>query len=159
MPHAKAKDTSDVRIVATNRKARHLYHIGETWEAGIALRGAEVKSLRSGAASLADSYAEPVQGEVWLMNCHIPPYEQANRFNSDSKRRRRLLLHRKEIRKITGAVSQKGYTLVPLRLYFQGQHVKVEIALSRGKKEYDKREDIKDRETRRELDRYVKMRR
>ena len=150
---------SGVRMVAQNRKARHLYHIDQTWEAGIVLRGTEVKSLRAGQGSLNDSYADAEAGEIYLNNFHIPPYEQGNRFNVDSKRRRKLLLHKKEIKKIVGAVTQKGYTLVPLRVYFRGQHAKAEIALARGKKEYDKRSDIKERESRREMDRAMKTRR
>ena len=150
------KDPSNIRIVVNNRKARHLYSIEDTWEAGIALRGTEVKSLRAGAGSLADAYAEPLAGEIYLLNFHIPPYEHGNRFNVESKRRRKLLLHAREIRKMLGAVSQKGYTLVPLRVYFRGQYVKIEIGLGKGKKEYDKRQDIKQRETQREIERYSK---
>lgn len=153
----KNEEKSDIRVVITNRKARHLYHIDDTWEAGIALRGTEVKSLRAGAGSLTDSYAEALEGEMWLLNLHIPPYEQGNRYNVEAKRRRKLLLHKSEIRKLLGAVSQKGYTLVPLKVYFRGQNVKVELGLGRGKKEYDKREDIKERETKRELDRAMKI--
>jgi SsrA-binding protein len=159
MAGKKDHETSDVRVVAQNRKARHLYHIEQSWEAGIVLRGTEVKSLRMGAGSVVDSYAEVEAGEVWLNNLHIPPYEAGNRYNVDSKRRRKLLLNKKEIRKITGLSSQKGYTLVPLRVFFRGQYVKVDIGLGRGKKEYDKREDIRERETRREMERAYKGRR
>ncbi|MBN1867233.1 SsrA-binding protein SmpB [Candidatus Sumerlaeota bacterium] len=150
---AKKDESPGVRMVAQNRKARHRYHIEQTWEAGIALRGTEVKSLRAGQASLSESYAEIHAGEVYINNFHIPPYEQGNRFNVDATRQRKLLLHKREIKKLVGAVTQKGYTLVPLRVYFRGQRAKVEIALARGKKEYDKRQDIKERESRREMDR------
>lgn len=148
----------DVRIVVTNRKARHLYHIEKTWEAGIVLCGTEVKSLRQGGGSAVDSYAEVVDGEIWLTNFHIPPYEQGNRANVESKRRRKLLLTKKEIRKIAGASSEKGHTIVPLRVYFRGQYVKVEIALARGKKDYDKRQDVRDRDQRRDMDRELRQR-
>lgn len=154
--HRGTQTDADVRVVATNRKARHEYHIEDTWEAGIVLRGTEVKSLRHGGASVADSYAEPEGGEIWLNNLHIQPYEQGNRYNVEEKRRRKLLLRKKEIRKIVGLATQKGYTLIPLRLYFRGQHVKVELGLARGKKAYDKRQDIRERDTRREMDRAMK---
>lgn len=154
---AQPNDNPDpIKVVATNRKARHLYHIDQTWEAGIALRGTEVKSLRAGGGSLSDCYAEAFESEVWVQNFHIMPYEQGNRYNVDAKRKRKLLLHKREIRKIVGLVSQKGYALIPLRVYFKGQHVKVEIGLGKGKKEYDKRQDIKERESKRELDRAIK---
>jgi len=154
----KTGPAGNVRVIATNRKARHEYHIDDTWEAGIVLRGTEVKSLRCGGGSVVDSYAEPEGGEIWLNNFHINPYEQGNRYNVDEKRRRKLLLNKKQIRKIVGLCTQKGYTLIPLRLYFLGQHVKVELALARGKKAYDKRQDIRERDTRRELDRDYKLR-
>ncbi|HUT23175.1 MAG TPA: SsrA-binding protein SmpB [Sumerlaeia bacterium] len=155
----KRPDSPEVRIVATNRKARHLYHIEQTWEAGIALCGTEVKSLRQGGGSMSDSYASPEAGEIWLFNFHIQPYEQGNRHNAESKRTRKLLLNKREIKRLIGAVTQKGYTLVPLRVYFRGQYVKVEIGLARGKKDFDKRRDIREREMRRDMERDAKARR
>ncbi|NQU44649.1 SsrA-binding protein SmpB [bacterium] len=154
---AKTEEQAEVRNIASNRKARYEYFVDDSWEAGMVLRGTEVKSLRHGGGSLVDSYAEVVEGEIWLNNLHIQPYEQGNRFNVETKRRRKLLLRKPEIKKITGLATQKGYTLVPLRLYFRGQHVKVEIGLCRGKKLYDKREDIRERDSRRELDRVFKI--
>lgn len=154
-----SKESKDgVRVLMTNRKARHLYHIDQTWEAGIELRGTEVKSLRQGGGSVIDSFGEVVGSEVWLNNLHIPPYDHGNRFNVETKRKRRLLLHANEIRRIAGKVSEKGHTLVPLRVYLRGQRVKVELALVRGKKEYDKREDIRERDSRREMAREWKGR-
>lgn len=146
----------DVRVIVTNRKARYLYHIERTWEAGIVLRGTEVKSLRHGGGSAVDSYAEVIGNEVWLNNFHIPPYEQGNRANVETKRRRKLLLNKNEIKKLAGSTSEKGHTIVPLRVYFRGQYVKVEIALVRGKKDYDKREDVRERDHKRDMDRALK---
>lgn len=142
-----------MRTIVQNRKARHLYHIDETWEAGIVLVGTEVKSLRAGRGSLVDSYAEIRDDEVWLNNFHIAPYEKGNRFNVEEKRSRKLLMKRSEIRRLTGKATQPGYTLIPLKVYFKGQRVKVQIALCRGKKDYDKRRDIKDRDMKRDMDR------
>jgi len=139
------------RAIATNRRARHDYHILEQHEAGLILNGTEVKSLRKGRCSLADSYASFKDGELYLHKMHIPPYEQGNRFNVDSKRSRKLLLHASELRRLIGAVTQKGLTLVPLRVYFSGQYAKVLIALCRGKHSYDKREAIRRRDEDREL--------
>jgi SsrA-binding protein len=141
------------KFIAQNRKARHEYSIEDTIEAGIALIGTEVKSLRLGRASLADSYAEIVGGEVMLQNVHIDVYEPASQFNHDPLRPRRLLLHKREIRKLAGKVAERGYTLVPLSLYFKDGKVKVDLALARGRKTYDKREAIREREVRRESDR------
>jgi len=153
---ASRKDT--IKIITENRKARHDYHIEETYEAGIELTGTEVKSLRAGRANLRDSYAEVRQGEVYLVNAHISPYEQGNRFNHDPKRPRKLLLHRAEINRLAGRVQQKGLTLVPLRLYFKGSWAKVELALARGKKLYDRREDIAARDAEREMRRAARER-
>ncbi len=139
------------RVLSANRKARHDYHIEETYEVGIALLGSEVKSIRQGKAYLRDSYAAFEGGELFLHNCHISPYEQASRFNPDPLRPRKLLMHRTEILRLVGKVEQKGLTLVPLSLYLKGPHVKVSLALARGKKEYDRREDIKQREADREV--------
>jgi len=141
--------------VATNREARHNYHILETFEAGIVLQGAEVKSLRDKKANLKDSFARVEDSELFLYNMHISPYPQAGRFAPDPKRRRKLLMHKPEIKKLLGELTQKGLTLVPLKMYFKRGMAKVEIALAKGKKLYDRREDIKrhdaDRELRRQL--------
>lgn len=147
------------RLVATNRKARHDYHIHETFEAGIVLAGTEVKSLRTAAANIRDSFARIKDGEVWLYNMHISPYEFGNRWNHEPTRPRKLLLHRKQIRRLIGQVQQERFTLVPLRVYFNNRGVaKVEIALAKGKKKWDKRRDIADRTAQREAERAVKDR-
>jgi SsrA-binding protein len=145
------------KVVATNRKAFHDYSIEEKLEAGIVLRGTEVKSLREGKVNLRDSYASVDNGEAILHNCHISPYSHGNIMNHDPLRPRKLLLHRKEINKLLGKTQQKGLTLVPLRIYFskRGQ-AKVEIALAKGKKQYDRREAIKSREAGREVERAMK---
>jgi len=140
-----------LKILCQNRKARHDYHIEERYEAGIALLGSEVKSIRQGRANLRDSYAGFDRGELFLYNCHISPYAQAGRFNPDPLRSRKVLLRREELRRLVGKVEEKGLTLVPLSLYLKGRHVKVEIALARGKKEYDRREEMKRREAEREV--------
>ncbi|MGI6091851.1 MAG: SsrA-binding protein SmpB [Negativicutes bacterium] len=142
-----------IKIVAENRKARHDYHIHETYEAGIALTGTEVKSLRAGKANLKDSYARIDNSELMLHNMHISPYDQGNRFNHEPLRTRKLLMHRYEINKLVGKTQEKGYTLVPLKLYFTRGRAKVEIALATGKKNYDKRQDIAERDAKREIDR------
>lgn len=134
-----------------NRKARYDYHIEVTYETGIALLGSEVKSIRQGRANLRDSYAAVERGELFLYNCHISPYAQASRFNADPLRPRKLLMRREEIQRLVGKVEEKGLTLIPLSLYLKGRHVKVELALARGKKQYDRREDIKRREADREV--------
>ncbi len=152
-----SKDDRFKRI-AENRRARHNYTIEDTIEAGIALIGTEVKSLRAGRANLGDSYAEVVGGEVYLRNAHIDQYEPAARFNHDPLRPRRLLLHKREIRKLAGKVAERGYTLVPLSLYFKNGKVKVDLALARGKKSYDKREAIKERDQSREIMREIRGR-
>jgi len=149
-------DAAGERLVATNRRARHEYHIEETLEAGLVLTGTEVKALRAGRASLAEAYARVQDGEVWLHHLHIPPYDAGNIFNHDPLRRRKLLLHRRQIERLAGRAAQKGYTLVPLRLYFARGRAKVEIALARGKKLYDKRATIGEREAGREARRAVK---
>ena len=139
------------RTLCLNRKARYDYHVEETYETGIALLGSEVKSIRQGQANLRDSYAAVERDELFLHNCHISPYAQASRFNADPLRPRKLLMRREEIRRLVGKVEEKGLTLVPLSLYLKGRHVKVELALARGKKQYDRREDIKRREADREV--------
>ncbi len=141
------------KVVITNRKARHEYFILESYEAGIALKGTEVKSLRNGDGNLNDAYAAVDHGEVWLLNMHISPYEHGTVNNHDPRRERRLLLTKKEIRRLIGRTGEKGLTLVPLRVYFKNGLAKVEIGLARGKKTYDKREDIKRREQEREMER------
>ena len=141
-----------IKVAAENRKARHDYHIHETYEAGIVLTGTEVKSLRAGKANLKDSYARIDNGELMLHNMHISPYDQGNRFNHEPLRTRKLLMHRYEINKLIGKTQEKGYTLVPLKLYFTRGKAKVEVALATGKKTYDKRQDIAERDAKREID-------
>jgi SsrA-binding protein len=141
------------KTITVNRKARHEYHIIEICEAGLELTGTEVKSLRAGKANLLDSYARVENSELMLYNMHISPYEQGNRFNHDPKRTRRLLMHKHEIMRLLGKVREKGFSLIPLRLYFKNGWVKVELALARGKKLYDHREDLAERDARREMDR------
>ena len=147
----KRERTGGPRLLSSNRKARYDYHIVETYEAGIALLGSEVKSIRQGSANLRDSYAAFERGELFLHNCHISPSLAASRFNPDPLRSRKLLMRREEMRRLIGKVEEKGLTLVPLSLYLKGRHVKVEIALARGKKTYDRRDDIKEREAEREM--------
>ena len=147
-----------IKTVATNRKARHDYHIVETMEAGIELRGSEVKSLRMGRASLRDSFARVERGELFLYNMHISPYEKGGHYNPDPRRTRKLLMHRSEIKKLLGKTTQKGFTLVPLKLYFSRGKVKVELALGRGKRSYDKRADLERREAERAIQRALKDR-
>ncbi len=146
------------KIVSTNRKAYHDYHIQESVEAGISLLGTEVKSLREGRANLKDSYAIIKDGEVFLLNCHISPYSHGNILNHDPLRTRKLLLHKKEINKLWGGVSQKGFTLIPLKIYFKNGKAKVEIGLAKGKRQYEKRESIKEKEAKREIERHMKNR-
>ncbi len=142
---------SERRVKVSNRKARYEYEILETIEAGIALTGTEVKSLRQGKANLQDGYAIIQRGEVWLHGAHISPYTEGSYTNHDPVRPRKLLLHKNQIRKLMGRVAEKGFTLIPLAFYFKGPNVKVDLALARGKKHYDKRESIKSREVDREL--------
>lgn len=143
---------AEEKVIATNRKARHDYHIDETYEAGIVLRGTEVKSLRARKVSLKESYAEVRNGEVFIVNLHISPYEAGNQFNHDPKRTRKLLMHKSEIRRLIGKTREKGYTLIPLRMYFNERgKAKVELGLARGKKTYDKRQDIAKRDAERDL--------
>ncbi len=144
------------RMIATNRRARFEYHIEETYEAGLALTGTEVKSLRAGRASIQDAFARVERGEVWLYHMHIPPYEAGNIFNHDPLRRRKLLVHRSEIRRLYGKAQQKGYTLVPLRLYFRRGVAKIELGVARGKKQYDKRAAIAQREADRQISKAIK---
>lgn len=148
-----------MKLVATNRKARHEYFIEETYEAGIALTGTEIQSVRQGRVSLADAYAEVRNGEVFLINAHIAEYDFGNRFNHDPRRPRKLLLHKKEIMRLDSRVRERGYTIVPLKMYIVRGYAKVEIALAKGKKTWDKRRDIAERDARREMDRAGKARR
>ena len=144
------------KVVATHRKAFHDYHIFDRYEAGIALSGTEVKSLREGRVNLQDSYAQIREGEMHLVHCHISPYSHGNRENPDPTRTRKLLLHRVEINRLIGKTVEKGYTLVPLRVYFKKGRAKVEIALVKGKKQYDKRETERRKETEREVARAMR---
>ena len=147
-----------MKVIATNRKAYHDYHIEETHEAGLVLTGSEIKSIRAGRVNLRDSYAQIKDGELWLIDTHIAPYDQASRQNHEPRRDRKLLMHRREINRLAAKVQAKGYTIVPLRLYLKNNRAKVEIALVRGKKLYDKREAIAQREAQRQIDRAVKER-
>ncbi len=145
--------TDPQKVVASNRKARHLYHIVETFQAGMALTGTEVKSLREGRANLQDSFAGVENGELYLFDCHISPYSHGNYANHEPKRTRKLLMHKREIARLFGKVQAKGFTLIPLKIYFTRGKAKVDIALARGKKLFDKREDIKRRDLDREMQR------
>jgi len=145
-----------IKTVATNRKAYHNYHIGESVEAGIALTGTEIKSLRAGRASLSDAYVRPEAGELWLVNAHIARYEAGGYLSHEPKRPRKLLLHRKQIDSLTSRVVERGFTLIPVRLYIKDSLAKVEVALGKGKKLYDKREAIARHETEREIERAIK---
>ena len=152
-----AKKAGDgVHTACTNKKARRDYHIEETIEAGIVLRGSEVKSLRDGRASLTDAYAQVDGGEVWLSGLHISPYSHTRMEDQDPDRARKLLLHAQEIRRLAVKLQQRGYTLVPLRIYFRRGYAKVELGLGRGKKFYDKREDIKKADAKREMERALR---
>ena len=140
------------RAIATNRRARHEYEILETLEAGLVLRGTEVKSLRTGQVNFKDSYATVRNGEIWLLGCHISPYSHGTDANHDPERDRKLLLHAREITRLTGKIVERGLTLVPLKLYFKSGRAKLEIGLARGKKLHDKRSALREREVRREMD-------
>jgi SsrA-binding protein len=144
--------------IAVNRQARHRYHLLERWEAGLVLTGTEVKALRDGKATIKDGYADVRDGEVWLHNVHIPPYAPAARENHDPERSRKVLMHRREIERLIGKTRERGLTLVPTRLYFANGRAKVEIALARGKDVGDKRQAIKEREMKREMERALRHR-
>lgn len=150
MPEAKDRD------VAVNRRAYHDYFIDEKYEAGVMLTGPEVKSIRGGRCNLRDGFVRVDGNEAWLENVHISPYDQASTMNVDPMRPRKLLLHRKEIASLIGKVRQKGYTLIPLRVYFTRNHAKVEVGLGRGKRQYDKRQTIAERDAKREIERAVR---
>lgn len=153
-----AKDGQQ-QTVADNRKARHDYFIDESYEAGIVLTGSEIKSIRAGRANLRGGYARVMNGEIWLYDVHISPYEQSGTyFNHEPTRPRKLLLHRREISRILGQVERQGFTLVPLRIYFKGRRAKLDLGLARGKKLYDKRDDLAKREAKRDIERALKSR-
>ena len=147
-----------IKTIATNRKAYHDYSIQDTIEAGISLTGTEIKSVRAGRVSLAQAYVKPENREIWLLNAHIARYEAASYLSHEPTRPRKLLLHKKEIINLNSKIAEKGFTLVPLRLYIKGRIAKAEIALAKGKRLYNKRESIKERETEREIDRQMKRR-
>jgi len=155
---ATPESTDERQVVARNKRARHDYHILETWEAGLVLTWTEVKSLRDGKANLADAYGVVNGGEVYLLNLHISPYEQGNYFNHEPTRTRKLLLHKKEIRKLIGGVEREGLTLVPLDLYFKRGVAKITLALGKGKKLHDKRDDARRRDDEREMARAARAR-
>jgi SsrA-binding protein len=157
-PRTEAPRQDGEKIITVNRRARHDYHIDETFEAGIVLSGSEVKSLRDGKVVLKDSYGRLNKGELWLFNAHINEYMPAARFGHEPTRSRKLLMHRREIDRLSGKLKERGYSLIPLRLYFKRGRAKVELGLARGKKLYDKRASIKERESKRELDRVMKVR-
>jgi SsrA-binding protein len=146
------------KVVATNRRARHEYYILETFEAGIALQGSEIKSIRAGQISLAESYVRIDGKEAWLEDAHVAPYEQASIYNHEPRRPRKLLLHSSEIRKLWNTVRQKGVTIIPLSVYLKNGRAKVEIAIAKGKKLYDKRAEIAKRDTQREIERQLHSR-
>ncbi len=149
---------SGIKVVATNRKARHDYHIEDCYEAGLVLTGTEIKSIRAGRVSLREGYIQCHDDELWLVNVHIAPYDPAGRSGHDPRRSRKLLLHRREINRLVSRVQERGYTIVPLRMYLKGGRAKVEIALARGKRKYDKREAIARRDAEREMRREWKRR-
>lgn len=151
-------DSTRIKLITTNRKAGHDYHLVERFEAGVVLVGTEVKSLRRKAASLQDAYGAVEGEEIFLYNCHIAPYEEGNRFNHEPRRKRRLLMHKREILRLKGRVQEKGLTIVPTRLYFKNGKVKLEIALARGKRLYDKRADVAKRDADREVERELRGR-
>ncbi|MDF2564954.1 MAG: SsrA-binding protein [Massilibacillus sp.] len=152
------KANEGIKIASENRKARHDYHIHEAFETGMVLTGTEVKSLRAGKANLKDSYANIREGEVYLYNMHISPYEEGNQFNHEPLRPRKLLMHKSEIVKLFSQTREKGFTLIPLKIYFKHGMAKLELGLASGKKNYDKRQDLADRDAKREVDRALKDR-
>jgi SsrA-binding protein len=155
---AAPKEKAEVEVIARNKRARFDYEILDNWEAGIMLTGTEVKSLRAGRATINDAFGVVKDGEVWLLNMHVSPYEQGNQFNHDPVRTRKLLLHGREIKRLIGAIERQGLTLVAMELYFKGSHAKVRLGLGKGKKLHDKRETIKRREAEREVARAVRTR-
>ncbi len=153
-----AREASNSKLIANNKKAHHDYFLEETYEAGIELFGTEVKSLRQGHCSIKEAFIHIENGEVIIYGMHVSPYEKGNIFNKDPLRPKKLLMHKKEIMRLLGKIKEKGYTLVPVKVYFKGSLVKVEIALARGKKLYDKRQDIAKKDARREAERDFKIR-
>ena len=152
------KSSEGEKVVCVNRKARREYEILETIEGGLVLRGTEVKSLRQGQASIKESFADVRDGEIFLVDCHIPPYAFGNIHNHEPKRKRKILLHSREIRRLTGKTAEKGLSIIPLRIYFRRGLAKIELALGRGRKTHDKREVIRERDIKREMDREVRHR-
>jgi SsrA-binding protein len=148
--------SDSIKLVANNKKARYLYEILETWEAGIVLNGSEVKSLRAGKVNFIDSFAKVEGNEAWILNLHISPYEKASYFNHEALRKRKLLLHVKEIRKLQFKLEAKGLSIIPLKIYFRRGYAKIELALARGKKLYDKRESIAERDSQRRMEKASK---
>ena len=151
-------DKSGTKIITVNRKARHDYFVDETFECGIALVGTEVKSLRCGTVNLKDSFCQIIDGEIYVIGMHISPYEKGNIFNRDPLRKRKLLMHKKEIMRLFGLVKRDGYALIPLSLYFKDSRVKLELGLCRGKKLHDKRDAMAEKDAKREMDRHLKER-
>jgi len=147
-----------IKVIATNRKAGRDFHLDERREAGLVLTGTEIKSIRAGRVDLSDGYAQPREGELWLFNVYIAPYDPSGRYGHEPRRPRKLLLHRKEINRLISRVQERGYTIVPTRLYLKGGRAKVEIALARGKRKYDKRQIIAERDAQRDIDRALKER-
>ena len=146
------------KVVATNRKAAHDFNLEDRYEAGLVLKGTEIKSIRAGRVNLSDGYVQPQDGELWLLNVHIAPYDPSGRYSHEPRRPRKLLLHRREINRLTSRVQERGYTIVPLRLYLKDGRAKVEIALARGKRKYDKRQAIAKQDAQREVERALKER-
>ncbi len=148
----------NIKVVSTNKKAKFEYHLLEEFEAGISLKGSEIKSIRAGQMSIKESYIRVTDTEAWLMEAYIAPYTEANRFNHEPRRPRQLLLHKREIKKLRETAKQKGLTIIPTKVYLKGGRAKIEIALARGKKLHDKRQAIKERDTERELKRQIRYR-
>lgn len=149
---------SGFKVVATNRKAAHDFNLEDRYEAGLVLKGTEIKSIRAGRVNLSDGYAQPQDGELWLFNVHIASYDPSGRYGHEPRRPRKLLLHRREINRLISHVQERGYTIVPLRLYLKDGRAKVEIALARGKRKYDKRQAIAKQDAQREIERALKER-
>ncbi len=148
-----------IKVVATNRKASHDYFVEDRYEAGLVLKGTEIKSIRAGRVNLRDGYVAPRDGELWLLNVHIAPYGPAGRFGHDPLRPRKLLMHRREINRLIGRVQERGYTIIPLRMYLKDGRAKIEIGLARGKRKYDKRATIAKRESQRQIERMLRAKR
>ncbi|MBX3066604.1 MAG: SsrA-binding protein SmpB [Anaerolineae bacterium] len=154
---AKPKEKREKVVISTNRKAHHDYSLEDSFEAGLVLMGSEIKSIRDHKVNLADGFVQETDGELWLLNVHISPYNQANRYNHEPLRPRKLLLNKKEIARLITRVRERGYSIIPTQLYLKNGRAKVEIALARGKKQYDKRDDIQERESKRQIERVLKQ--